>query len=536
MAADIACVNGTVIPVEDGPKGTVPEAVAVSGRFISVVGSTEEVRTEIGPQTRVVDLGGRALLPGINDNHTHPMSYGESLGQIDASPDAAPLLADVQRGFRLAANGDGPGRRGDWLLGRGYDDTRLDVRRHPTRHDLDDITGNRPAFLVRTCGHLGVANTAALALAGIDAATPDPTGGQIDRDEHGIATGLLRERAMGFVRSVIPPASKDEIKDHLRAAGRRFVVDGITSIGEAAIRTSTEFAAYQELAHDRALPMRTFTMMLIDDTLDALASLGLRTGFGDDWLRIGPAKLFQDGSGGGRTAAMTTDYRNDPGNRGITIYDQDGLDERFTRAQAAGFQLAAHAIGDRAIAMILTAYERAQAAHPRANARPRIEHCGLCTPEIIDRMAAMGAVAVPQPAFVHYLGDSYIENFTPEQLALAYPARTWIDRGIVAAGSSDVPVVPCHPWTNIRAAVTRLTRDRQSLGAEQRVSISDAIRMFTLNGAYASFEEHRKGSIGPGKLADLIVVDRDPRTVPAAELDTIRNEMTILDGRIVHET
>ncbi len=535
MAADIVFLNGNVISIDDRYADREPEAVAVRGRFIATVGTTAEVRAEIGPTTRVVDLGGRTLLPGLNDNHTHPMSYGESLGQIDATPDAAPTIAALQAAFAAGSRGERAGGRGEWLLGRGYDNTRLAEHRHPTRHDLDSVTRGRPAFLVRTGGHLGVANSAALALAGIDADTPDPVGGTIARDEHGNATGLLMERAMGLVRAVIPPVTKDETKDHLRAAGARFLAYGITSVGEASIRTSTEFSAYEELARDGELPMRTFTMMLIDDTLDALASIGLRTGIGDDWLRLGPAKVFQDGSGGGRTAAMTTDYRNDPGNRGISIYDQAGLDDRFARAQAAGFQLAAHAIGDHAIAMILTAYERAHAAHPRKDSRPRIEHCGLCTPEIIARLREMNAITVPQPAFVYYLGDSYIENFSPEQLSLAYPARTWIDNGIVAAGSSDVPVVPCQPWINIRAAVTRQTRDGQAMGPEQRVTIDEALRMFTLNGAYASFEEKVKGSIAPGKLADLIVGDRDPRSVPAGDLDTIRTEMTTIDGNIVFE-
>jgi len=533
MAADIVFLNGTVVPIDDTITRETPEAVAVTGRFITRVGERSDIQDDIGPDTRVVDLDGRALLPGLNDNHTHPMSYGESLGQIDASPDAAPTLAALQAAF--ASGTARATSSGGWLLARGYDDTRLDIHRHPTRQELDVVTGNQPAFLVRACGHLGVANTAALRLAGVTSITEDPTGGQIDRNAHGDATGLLRERAMGLVRAVIPEVSKDEIKDHLRAAGRRFLADGITSVGEASIRTSIEFAAYEELAQAGELPMRVFTMMLIDDTLDDLAAIGLRTGFGDDWLRIGPAKVFQDGSGGGRTAAMSVDYRNDPGNRGITIYDQAGLDDRFRRAQAAGFQLAAHAIGDHAIAMILTAYERAQAAHPRPDARPRIEHCGMCTPDILDRMVSLGAIAVPQPAFVHYLGDSYIENFTPEQLALSYPSRSWFDAGIVSVGSSDVPVVPCHPWTNIRAAVTRLTSDGQTMSPEQRVTLSEALRMFTMNGAYASFEEERKGAIRVGQLADLIVVDRDPYTVAAVELHTIRNHMTVIDGRVVFE-
>jgi predicted amidohydrolase YtcJ len=276
-------------------------------------------------------------------------------------------------------------------------------------------------------------------------------------------------------------------------------------------------------------------MMLIDDTLDALAKLGIRTGFGDARLRIGPAKLFQDGSGGGRTAAMTVDYRNDPGNCGITIYDQTGLNERFTCANAAGFQMAAHAIGDRAITMILDAYEAALAASPRPDARPRIEHCGLCTPEHLRRMKAMGVMAIPQPSFIYYLGDSYIENFTAAQLALAYPGRAWIDHRIVAAGSSDVPVVSADPFVNLRSAVTRLTQDGQRMGPEQGVTIDEAIRMFTANGAFASFEEGIKGTITPGKLADLVVLDRDPRTLPPEELHTLRAEMTVLDGRVVDE-
>jgi predicted amidohydrolase YtcJ len=458
------------------------------------------------------------------------MSFGEAMSWIDATPGAAPTLAALQAAFR-AKGGHGDG----WLIARGYDDTRLDIHRHPTRYELDEATGDRPAILIRTCGHLMVANSAALRLAGIGPDTADPSGGQIDRDERGEAIGLLRENAMGLVRELIPPPNVSEIKEHLRAAGRRFLEYGITSVGEAKINSSSQFRAYQELARDGELPMRVFTMMIIDDTLEALEQLGISTGFGDAWLRIGPAKLFQDGSGGGRTAAMTVEYRNDAGNRGITYYDQAGLNERFSRAHAAGFQMAAHAIGDRAITMILDAYEAVLAAQPKADARPRIEHCGMCTDEHLRRMAAMGVVAIPQPSFIFYLGDSYIENFTPEQLALSYPGRAWIDRGIVAAGSSDVPIVPADPFVNLRSAVSRLTQDGQRMGPDQGVTIDEAIRMFTLNGAYASFEERLKGSITPGKLADLTVVSVDPRAAAPEELHTLRCEMTVLDGKVVYE-
>jgi predicted amidohydrolase YtcJ len=533
MTADLVFLHGTVITVDTSRPSA--EAVAVVGNRIARVGTSDDVRDEVGPTTRVIDLAGRVLLPGFNDNHTHPISFGQGLSLIDARPGSIPTLAGLQEAFRATAAATPTNVRDGWLLARGYDDTRLDVRRHPTRQELDAATGSRPAFLTRTCGHLGVANSAALVRAGVTRDTPDPEGGQIDRDAHGEPTGLLRETAMRLVQDRIPKPTRAQLKDALRAAGERFLAHGITSVGEAAIRTSDEFAAYQELAAAGELPVRVYTMMLIDDTLDALAGLGMRTGWGDAWLRIGPAKLFQDGSGGGRTAAMTTDYVNDPGNRGITIYDQDGLEERFGRAHEAGFQLAAHAIGDRAITMILDAYEHVLSRRPKSDHRFRIEHCGMCTPKIIDRLARMKVIAVPQPNFIYELGDSYIRNFTPEQLACSYPGRTWFDRGIVAVGSSDVPVVDCNVLMNLRSAVTRLTQTGQRMGPEQGVTIDEAIRMFTLHGAFASFEEREKGSLAPGKLADLTVLDRDPRGIDPEALPTLAVEMTVVEGRVVFE-
>jgi predicted amidohydrolase YtcJ len=535
MPADVVFLNGPIVTVDE--RHPTAEAVAVRGDRIARVGIRDEVTDEIGPATRVVDLAGRALLPGLNDNHTHPLSYGQALGQIDAGPAAVRRLADLQTAFRRAGSGpaDGMGVRGEWLLARGYDDSRLDIGRHPTRYELDEATGGRPAYLVRTCGHLAVANSAALTRAGINRQTPDPVGGKIDRDEHGEPTGLLRETALELIRRLLPAPTVADYVSYLRLAGERFRAYGITSVGEAGIGSSDQFAAYERLARAGELPVRAFTMMLIDPTLEALERTGLRTGFGDEWLRIGPAKLLQDGSGGGRTAAITGEYRNDPGNSGIAIYDQSGLDDRFARAHAAGFQLAAHGIGDRAIEMLLDAYERVLTDAPKADARPRIEHCGICTPRILDRMERLGVIAVPQPSFIYYLGDSYVANFTPEQLALSYPGRAWFDRGIVAAGSSDVPVVTCNPFVNLRSAVTRLTQDGQFMGPDQSVTVDEAIKMFTFNGAYASFEEGIKGSIAEGKLADLVVLDRDPRTVVPDELHTLRAEMTVLGGRVVYE-
>lgn len=530
MPADIVFLGGVVLTMDSRlPEAT---AIAVHNRRITFVGNDDDIDGQIGPDTTVIDLDGRTMMPGINDNHCHPMGFGASLGWIDASPSNVRSISEVTALFGEAASRAVPG---SWLRGRGYDDTRLDEHRHPTRWDLDGATGDFPALLTRTCGHMSVANTVALNLAGITRDTPDPDGGEIDRDDDGEPTGLLREHAQGRVRHLIPRPTVSDIKQAIVAAGNHFLSMGITSVAEAGISSSDQLQAYQELRKSEELPVRTYLMMMIDDTLEPLAKLGIRTGFGDEWLRIGPAKLLQDGSGGGRTAAMTRHYPDQPDNFGITIHTQEQLDERFAAVAKAGFQGAAHAIGDRAIDMIVSAYERALAKYPQHNARWRIEHCGMMTPRLLARMKQVELLAVPQPAFIHYLGDSYLENFSEDALDLAYPGRSWFDLGITAIGSSDTPVVPADPWMNMRAAVTRLTQDGQLLGPSQGVTVDEALRMFTVHGAIGSFEESIKGSIAPGKLADLIVIDRDPREVDPVDLHTIRTDLTMIDGRIVFE-
>ena len=353
MPADLIFLNGPVVTVDDArPRA---EAVAVLGNRIVRVGDAASVRAEAGPATRVVDLGGRALLPAFNDNHTHPISFGQALAGINAKPGAIATLRGLQDAFRAAAsrpeNGDGA-----WLIARGYDDTRLDIGRHPTRWELDEATGGRPALLVRTCGHLGVANSAALALAGVTAATADPDGGLFDRDAHGEPTGVLRETALEVVRANVPEPDEDAIAAALEAAGRRFLADGVTSATEAGIRDPREMAAYQRLWRAGRLPLRTYLMMMLDETMESLLALGVRTGFGDDRLRIGPVKLFADGSIGGRTARMRRPYEGQPDNVGLWMLPPEELKAKVRRAHEAGFQVGIHAIGDAAVELVVDAY------------------------------------------------------------------------------------------------------------------------------------------------------------------------------------
>ena len=513
------------------PKQPRVEAVLVSGHLIRAAGDLEDVRAIAGRDVESIDLDGACLHPAFNDNHTHPISFGESLSQVDASPRAVQRLDEILDAYR-ARHREQPGD--GWLEGRGYDDTRLDIQRHPTRDELDTVTADRPMLLVRTCGHLGVANTAALNAAGIDNTTPDPQGGEIDRDAHGRATGLLRETALKLVQHVIPRPTVTDMRRYLVAAGREFNRQGITSVAEASVTRPEQLEAYHSLARDGELRIRTYTMHLIDEMLDTLRSLGVQTGFGNEWVRIGPAKIFQDGSGGGRTAAMFDHYPDQPDNYGITYYDQAELNERFAAAHAAGFQLAAHAIGDRAITMILDAYAHALGDDAGKDLRPRIEHCGMCTPEILDKLVRLKAFAAPQPTFVHYLGDSYLRNFSERQLALAYPLDAFQREDIPFSISSDVPVTPPDSMTNLHAAVTRKTMDHDDMAPGQAITIESALRAYTAGGAYGSFEEAIKGQIAPGMLADLVVLSHDPTAISPDELLDVEIRQTILHGETVY--
>lgn len=508
------------------------DAVLVTGNLIRAVGALDDVRSLAGSDTVSVDLGGGCLLPGFNDNHTHPIAFGASLSQVDASPRAVSTLAEILEEFRrwhVESPGD------SWIEGRGYDDTRLDVQRHPTRNELDQVSAGRPILLVRTCGHLGVANSAALTAAGITDSTADPQGGEIDRDEHGVATGLLRETALKLVQRVIPPPTDGDLRKRILAAGEVFLRHGITSVADASITKPNQLAAYQELAKRGELPVRVYTMHLIDDMLDALQAIGIQTGFGDDWLRIGPAKVFQDGSGGGRTAAMFDAYPDQPDNTGIAYYTQEELNERYAQAHAAGFQMTAHAIGDRAITMIVDAYEHALGRDVTSDHRARIEHCGMCTPQLLCRLKKLGIVAAPQSTFVHYLGDSYLRNFTQDQLRYAYPLRSFQQHGIPFSMSSDVPVTPCDSLINLHATVTRKTQDGAIMGGEQSIGIEDALIAYTGGGAYGSFEERRKGMLASGMLADMVVLSGDPTEVGPDEVLDLNVERTILNGETVYE-
>jgi predicted amidohydrolase YtcJ len=421
-------------------------------------------------------------------------------------------------------------------MGRGYDQARLQDQRHPNRHDLDPFSPEHPVIVVRACGHIAAVNSLALKLAGIDRNTPDPEGGTIDRDEHGEPTGVVREAAQSLVRNIMPPHSIEQNKEALIAAGNNFLAQGVTSVAEAGIYDNTMMRAYVELRNEGKLPVRTYLMMMIDEMLDHLIDLGIQTGYGDDWLRIGPAKFFLDGSIGGRTARMSKPYEGETENVGLWMdEDIDAVKARFIRAHKAGFQCCAHAIGDAAITLLLDAYEEALAEQPRADHRHRIEHCSIIDYDMVQRIKRVGAVPIPGTTFLHDFRNAYVQNLGWERIRYAYGMNTFYEHGIVAAASTDAPVSSTRATIGLQTMMTRMSEEGEAVWPEEAISLEEAVRAYTWNGAYASFEESIKGSLEPGKVGDAVVFETNIAAVDPKDVGQVQVDMTVADGRVVYQ-
>lgn len=529
MRGDVVLVNGRVRTMDAAQ----PEASAVAIRLgrIAFVGDDAGARAA-APGAAVIDLAGRTATPGLNDAHAHPMSVGFALLDLDLSPERNGSLGDLL-GLVRQAVAERPA--GAWIVGRGYDDARLAEGRHPTRADLDAVAPEHPVILIRMCHHIGAANSAALRLAGVTRATVDPDGGIFDRDERGEPTGVLREAALTAVRTMMPEPDETAMMAALQAGGREFLRQGVTSTVEAGIRDPRELRAYQRLGEQGKLPVRTYLMMMIDETLDDLVELGIQTGFGDAWVTIGPAKLFSDGSIGGRTAMMHAPYEGQPDNHGLWMMPPEELKAKVRRAHDAGFQVGIHAIGDAAIDLVLDAYEEAQAANPRPDARHRIEHCSIVDDRILGRIRDLGVVPIPGTSFLRHFRDAYINNLGEWRIGQAYGMRSFERFGIVAAASSDAPVVPVNALAGLQTMVTRRDILGRPCNPQEAISLDEALRAYTVNGAYASFEEGIKGTLRPGMLGDVTVFETDLFAVDADDLAGVKVDMTIVEGEVVYE-
>lgn len=511
------------------------DAVAVYRGRILYAGEREKAMDAFpqGVNPEVVDLEGKTVVPGFIDSHLHLVSLGMSLRNLSLSGvrSIRELQERVSRhASRLAQD--------EWVVGRGWDQDLLDEKRFPTRKDLDEAGSGRPVYLTRSCGHLAVLSSRALEVVGISRETPDPPGGQIDRDAYGDPTGILREAALGIASAKIPGPERSSLAEMTAEAMKHLLSLGITSVhANDGSRRLEDMPAIYRSAHVGGAPLRIY-WDLPYSLLPELAATPLRTGDGDDYVRIGAVKIMADGSLGGRTAALEKPYADDRSTSGILVTPPDRLREAVYTCHALGMQVAIHAIGDRAVRVALEAIGHAQSRIVRSPLRHRVVHAQILSPLLMSEMKRARAIADIQPKFITTDRHWALQRVGPERIRSSYAWRTMQRSGLMLAGGSDCPVEPANPCYGIYAAVTRQDLDGEPSGGfypNERVSVEDAIRMFTMGGAYGSFQENIKGTLEPGKLADFVVLSDDIFQISPDEIKDLEVLRTVVGGETVYQ-
>ncbi len=526
--AETVFVNGNIITMD--PACPRAQAVAVYGDRILGVGTREELETIIGPTTRVIDLEGHTMVPGFNDAHGHLLQYGQDSLTLEVTPERCPNIQVMKQKIAERAAQLSPG---EWLLGYGWDESRMEDGHAPNVEDLTEAAPQNPLMLIRTCYHMVAVNKMALELGGITDSTPDPEGGKIVRDQAGIPTGLLQDNAQDFVKNIIPPMTKDKLKQCIANASKLYNKQGITSTCDAGYLggIDCEIPGWCEAAVEGLLTVRTSTLML-PETASKITELGIPSHFGNDMFRFGCVKYIMDGSMGGGTAGMSEPYLQPHLGTGLIYMEQEELNEKVKAAHDAGYQISIHGIGDKTIDRILTAFEAALAANPRPNHRHRIEHASMAYPHLLDRAKALGLTLNMNPGFLYYLGIAHIANIG-DKVAYEFPMKTAMEKGIVVSAGSDRPVIDGHPKYSLFAMTQRDTIAGQDCGKAECLTMEQALYTYTVAGAYQTFEEDKKGMIRPGMLADFAVLSLDPTAGTPQKILDMEVLMTILGGQIV---
>jgi predicted amidohydrolase YtcJ len=531
LAADTIVINAKVITVDrDHPSA---QAFAIDNGRFTAVGTNAEILKLKTSSTKVIDLKGETVTPGFNDVHLHPQAIfpeGTPHYRVWLGGDKVKTMDELVAALKRQAAVTPPGAR---ISGYGYNDELLG--RHPNRHDLDKVSTTQPVEITHGSGHITVVNSFVLNASNVTKDTLDPKGGALDRDPDGSPNGVIRESARGLLsRSTSrnrddAPNHNEELKGYMTCF-QQYSAKGITSAGIAGASPST-FRMMQEL-RDQGNPVRV-GFMFTYGYFDALQAAGIERGFGDDRLRVTALKNYQGNSLSGRTAWLRDAYSERPDYFGIPpARTQEKLDEDFQKWWDAGWQVATHSNGDREIDMVLTAIERAEAKNPRPDARWRIEHASVMNQALLDRAKKDGVILVFHSYMWEY-GD-ILASYGPQRLSMMHAYRTAIDAGIPVAGHSDSPISAADPLLRIQDMVTRTSSQGVVVGGNQKVSVDEAIKVWTLDGAYATFEENIKGSIAPGKLADFVVLQKDPRQVPPNTIKDIVLEATYLGGQKVY--
>jgi len=520
---DLVVLGATVYTVNDAAPRA--EAFAVLGGRFLAVGTTEEIRRLAGPGTEVIDARGATVVPGFIDAHTHPDGVEELVG-VNTN---LPRIADVQAALRKKAAETPPGL---WITGYMYDDTKLADGRPLNRRDIDAVVPDQPVVVVHRGGHTGVANSKALELAGVTMETPDPEGGKFYR-ENGELTGKAAEKALLGLAAVVKRA---DITPELRRRAVGFISGQMAKAGLTSVQnTGAEAADLTALEESYAAGEMKYRMYLFPraELYASLKAGGIRTGFGDEMLRIGAVKFAADGSASERTMRMSTPYVGRPNDYGILTMSQAEIHAAVEDAHRAGWRVGIHANGDVTIDMVLNAYERVQREWPRPDVRHRIEHCTLMNPDLLRRIKAAGVIPAPFYTYVYYHGEKWAE-YGEEKVRWMFAHRSFLDYGIMVAPASDYLPGPYEPLMAIQSMVTRTDYRGREWGTNQRITVPEALKICTLHGAYASKEEGIKGSIAAGKLADFVILGRDPHTEEPGKIKDIPVLRTVLGGRTTH--
>lgn len=516
------------------------EAAAVRDGKIAAVGTDKEILGLRSEHTLVVNAGGKSVLPGFHDSHLHLLGYALLKNRVDLS---GLLSIDALQDRLINHIWENDPKEGEWIQGWGWDQTPYPNQRMPNRYDLDSVTAGHPIMLTRKCGHVCVLNTLALKVIGILEQPPLVEGGMVEIDENGRPTGILKENAIALVNIPSPDLTKDKVKALITVAARDFVTAGLTSVQTDDLNAypgepTDLFSAYLELAREGQLPLRVLEQMLLPelDKLRRVIKAGFVTGYGNDFFRIGPLKLLTDGSFGGRSALLIAPYSDDPGNLGIALFLKKQLRELVATAHKAGMQVAAHAIGDKAILNVLEVYREVLQEFPRDDPRFRVIHASLTPPALLDRFREQGVLADVQPGFVPSDLPFLAQRLGETRAGFAYCFKDFLNRGISLGGSSDCPVEDFRPLAGIHAAVNRQGHDGQPKDGwmpKQKLSLHEALYMYTMGSAHNAFEETVKGSLSPGKFADLVVLSGDIEKTDPENIKALSVETTIVGGKVV---
>jgi predicted amidohydrolase YtcJ len=532
ITPDLIIVNAVIHTMD--PNQPTAEALAIHGNRILAVGSTKDIRKLAGSNTRVIDAKKRLLLPGFNDAHTHFMNGGFQLSSVDLRDANSPK--EFAERIRTFAAKQPAGR---WIRGGDWDHERWSEAKLPTKDLIDSFTSETPVFVNRLDGHMALANSLALRLAGVTRQTLDPPGGVIVRDaKTGEPTGILKDAAQSLVWKVIPRRSHDELLSAARSATEYAASLGVTSVQD--VLAGTDVGIYQTLLDRGELKTRIYAVTPLPDFEDLLRT-GVRAHFGSEMLRVGALKGFADGSLGSTTALFNEPYRDEPGTSGIAsdeMYPEGSMLNRVRAADKAGLQVMIHAIGDRANDLILTLFEQVARENGDRDRRFRIEHAQHLRPQDIPRFARDRVIASMQPYHAIDDGRWAEKRIGKERAKTTYAFRSLLDSGATLAFGTDWSVAPLNPILSVYAAVTRRTLDgKNSKGwiPEQKISVEEAVHAYTMGSAYAEFQEKVKGSITPGKVADLVILSRDIFKIDPKEIETVKVTMTLVDGRTVYE-